>query len=140
MRFEAAGRITDGRDGSSIVSLIENVTWLGRLTGFDVKRYPSIHPSVIKVQGSRWLYCQSYSICNRTWSHTSKSCLKPIKSLIKRTLKTLDKKTIYYHYCKMTNKCKILDQLFKDVCLIYQVLNGLAPPPTPRLHQEKKNL
>lgn len=36
-----------------------------------------------------------------TWSRTSESTLKPIKSLFKRTLKGLDKKNIYYHYYKL---------------------------------------
>ena len=31
------------------------------------------------------------SYCYTTWSHTSESTLKPIKTLFKRTLKTLDK-------------------------------------------------
>ena len=77
------------------------------------------------------------SYCYTTWSNTSESTLKPIKSLFKRTLKTLHKKPIYYHYCKIANKHKIMDldsfQLFLDVCLIFKVLNGLTPPPLQTL-------
>ena len=72
------------------------------------------------------------SYCYTTWSHTSENNLKPIKSLFKRTLKTPDKKPTHYHYCKIINRYKILEfdsyQLFLDVCLIFKVLNGLAPP------------
>ena len=72
------------------------------------------------------------SYCYTTWSHTSESTLKLIKSLFKRTLKTLEKKPIHYHYCEIINKYKILDfdsyQLLLDVCLIFEVLKGLAPP------------
>jgi len=60
------------------------------------------------------------------------STLKPIKSLFKRTLKTLNKKPMHSHYCRIINQYKILDfdnyQLFLDVCLIFKVLKGLAPP------------
>ena len=80
------------------------------------------------------------SYCYTTWSHTSEST-KPIKSLFKRTLKTLDKKPLYYHYCKIANKHKIMDldsfQQFLDVCLIFKVLNGLAPSPLQNFIKKK---
>lgn len=67
--------------------------------------------------------------CYTTWSHTS----EPLKSLFKRTLKIMDKKPQHDHYCNILSKYNILDfdsyQIFMDACLIFKVLNGLAPPP-----------
>lgn len=70
--------------------------------------------------------------CYTTWSHTTESILKPLKSLFKKTLKKiLDRKPIHFHHCNILSKYNILDldsyQMFLDVCLIFKVLNGLAP-------------
>ena len=62
-----------------------------------------------------------------------RSCPETLKSLFKKTLKILDKKPLQYHYCNILRKYNILDldsyQIYMDACLIFKVLNGLAPPP-----------
>lgn len=70
--------------------------------------------------------------CLITWSQASESPLKPLKSLFKKTLKTLDKKPLHYHYRNILSKYNILgfeSYMFLDSYLIFKVLNGLSPPP-----------
>ena len=71
--------------------------------------------------------------CFTTWSHTNLTTLKPIESLYKQTLKTLDQKPNRYHHCHIVQKYNLFNfdsfTQFADACLIFKVLNGLAPPP-----------
>ena len=113
---------------------------------FNLSNFKYIRPFLTMETAKTYMHAMIFthiSYCYTTWSHTSESTLKPIKSLFKRTLKTLDKKPIYYHYCKITNKHKIMDfdsfQLFLDVCLIFKVLNGLAPPPLRNFIKKKSS-
>ncbi len=45
-------------------------------------------------------YIFSY-YCLTTWSHASITTLKPLESLYKQSLKTLDKKSVQFHHCSM---------------------------------------
>ncbi|OON91327.1 MAG: hypothetical protein ATN33_01430 [Epulopiscium sp. Nele67-Bin001] len=113
---------------------------------FNLSNFKHIRPFLTMEAAKTYMHAMIFShisYCYTTWSHTSESTLKPIKSLFKRTIKTLDKKPVHYHYCKMTNKYKILDldsyQFFLDVCLVYKVLNGLAPPPLQEFIKKKSS-
>ena len=68
-----------------------------------------------------------------TWSQTNLTTLKPIESLYKQTLKTLDQKPNRYHHCHIVQKYSLFNfdsfKYFSDACLMFKVLNGLAPPP-----------
>lgn len=71
--------------------------------------------------------------CLTTWSQTSSTTLKPLESLYKQSMKTLDKKTNRFHHCHILKKQNLLswDNLIKyaNLCLVYKVLHNLAPPP-----------
>ena len=71
--------------------------------------------------------------CFTTWSQTNLTTLKPIESLYKQTLKTLDQKPNRYHHCHIVQKYSLFNfdsfKYFSDACLMFKVLNGLAPPP-----------
>jgi len=71
--------------------------------------------------------------CLTTWSHASATTLKPLQSLYKRTLKTLDKKKVLSHHCPILKKYNLLswDNLIKyvHVCLMYKIIHGLTSPP-----------
>ena len=71
--------------------------------------------------------------CFTTWSQTNQTTLKPIESLYKQTLKTLDQKPNRYHHCHIVQKYNLFNfdcfKQFADACLIFKILNGLAPPP-----------
>lgn len=70
--------------------------------------------------------------CLTTWSQASNTSLKPLLSLYKKTLKVLDKKSIYYHHCHVLKKYNLLNFenliIYADLCLVYKILHGLAPP------------
>ena len=59
--------------------------------------------------------------------------IRPLESLYKQTLKTLDKKPMHFHHCRVLEKYNLLIfenfRLFSNLCLVYKILNGLAPPP-----------
>ncbi len=54
-----------------------------------------------------------------------------LKSLYKQTLKTLDKKSNQYHHCRVLEKYNFLSfdnfRLVWNLCMVYKMLNGLAP-------------
>ena len=102
---------------------------------FNLSNFKHIRPFLTTESAKAYMHTMIFShitYCYTTWSHTSETILKPLKSLFKRTLKTMDKKPQHYHYCNILSKYNILDfdsQIFMDACLIFKVLNGLAPPP-----------
>lgn len=71
--------------------------------------------------------------CLTTWSLACPTTLKNIESLYKKALKTLDKKTLSHHYCRILKKHRLLEFKnminLKSACLLYKVLHSLAPPP-----------
>lgn len=72
------------------------------------------------------------SCCITTWSQSGKKILRPIHSLYKRTLKTLDKKPMRYHHCHIITKYNLLtfDNFvhLANSCLMYKITHNLAPP------------
>lgn len=71
--------------------------------------------------------------CLISWSNTHSTTIKPLERLYKQALKILDKKPYHYHHCSILRKYQLLtwDNLikFKNICLIYKIRYGLAPPP-----------
>ncbi len=71
--------------------------------------------------------------CITTWSQTGVTTLKPVYSLYKQILKTLDKKLRDYHHCHILRKYNFLNfdnfLFYSDVCLMFKIIHGLAPPP-----------
>ncbi len=66
------------------------------------------------------------------WSHASITTLKPLESLYKQSLKTLDKKSVQFHHCSILKKYNLLswDNLIKYVhnCLLFKTINSLFSP------------
>lgn len=62
------------------------------------------------------------SYCATSWSHKSKTTLKPLYTIYKQAVKILDKKPRSYHHCNIIKNYKLLTfdnfLLFADVCLI----------------------
>ena len=81
--------------------------------------------------------------CFTTWSQTNQTTLKPIESLYKQTLKTLDQKPNRYHHCHIVQKYNLFNfdsfKHFADACLIFKVLNGLAPPPLKQFIKQSES-
>jgi len=71
--------------------------------------------------------------CLTSWAQASSTTLKSIHILHKQTLKTLDKKTKSHHHCNILTKHHILSWenliKFTDVCLVFKIVHGMAPPP-----------
>ncbi len=44
------------------------------------------------------------SYCLTCWGQAGETVIKPLKSLYKQTLKTLDKKSNQYHHCRVLEK------------------------------------
>ncbi len=76
------------------------------------------------------IYHSTY--CLTTWSHASITTLKPLDSLYKQSLKTLDKKSVQFHHCSILKKYNLLswDNLIKyvHICLLFKTMNSLFSP------------
>ena len=71
--------------------------------------------------------------CLTSWSLAGKTLIDKIESLYKQALKVFDKKPRSFHHCAILEKHGMLNLEnlihFKNVCVIYKVLHGTAPPP-----------
>ncbi len=70
--------------------------------------------------------------CLTTWSQASITTLKPLESLYKQSLKTLDKKSVQFHHCSILKKYNFLswDNLIKyvHICLLFKTMHSLSSP------------
>ncbi len=70
--------------------------------------------------------------CLTTWSQASITTLKPLESLYKQSLKTLDKKSVQFHHCSILKKYNLLswDNLIKyvHICLPFKTMHSLSSP------------
>ncbi len=70
--------------------------------------------------------------CLTTWSQASITTLKPLESLYKQSLKTLDKKSVQFHHCSILKKYNLLswDNLMKyvHICLLFKTMHSLSSP------------
>lgn len=73
------------------------------------------------------------SYCATSWSHTNITTLKPLYVIYKQTVIILAKKPRSYHHCNCIAQQKLLTfdsfLFYADVCLMYKIFHGLAPPP-----------
>jgi len=71
--------------------------------------------------------------CLPVWAQASSTSLKPLQSLYKRTVKTLDKKPHISHHCPILQKYRLLSWYnmakYSNLCLIYKMIHGLSSPP-----------
>ena len=81
--------------------------------------------------------------CFVIWSFAGVTTLKPIEQLYKKAIKVLDKKPRTFHHCLILARHNFLNlenlRSFKNSCLIYKTLNGLAPPPLKELFRRRDN-
>ncbi len=65
------------------------------------------------------------SYCLTCWGQAGETIIKPLKSLYKQTLKTLDKKSNQYHHCRVLEKYNFLSfdnfRLFWNLCMVYKM-------------------
>ncbi len=70
--------------------------------------------------------------CLTSWGHINKTTLKPIESLYKQTIKTLDKKPQGHHHCKILNRHSLLSWenmiKYNRLYLVFKILHNMAPP------------
>ena len=73
------------------------------------------------------------SYCSTSWSQAGVTTIQPLATLYKMALKVLDKKPRRYHHCIIISKYNLLSFdsfiCFADMCLMYKIINDLAPPP-----------
>ena len=71
--------------------------------------------------------------CLTSWAQACCTTLKPIQSVYKQALKVLDRKPNSHHHCHILRKHELLSWgnlvQYTDACLVFKILNGLAPPP-----------
>lgn len=103
-----------------------------------IRPYPTTEAAILFMHA---MIFSHITYCFTTWSQTSLTTLKPIASLYKQTLKTLDRKPNSYHHCHIVQKYSLFNfdsfKHFTDACLIFKVVNGLAPPPLSQFIGQK---
>lgn len=82
--------------------------------------------------------------CLTSWGQTNASTLKPLETLYKQTLKVLDQKPNSSHYCTILHKHKLLSWedviKYRNICLVFKILHGLAPPPLNSLINQRSTV
>uniref|UniRef100_A0A3P9IXE9 Reverse transcriptase domain-containing protein n=1 Tax=Oryzias latipes TaxID=8090 RepID=A0A3P9IXE9_ORYLA len=141
-QFKYLGIIFDSK-----LTFKDHVKKISNIVKFNLSNFKQIRSSLTTEAAKVYMHSLIFShITYRltTWSQTNESTLKPLKSLFKRTLKVLDKKPLRYHYCDILTKYGIMDfesyKMCMDACLIFKVLNGLAPPPLLDFLSKKINV
>lgn len=103
---------------------------------FNLHNFKQIRPSMTTNSAKMFLHSMIFShieYCITTWSLSGDTILKPIEMLFKKSIKIFDQKPLSFHQCNILKKYNMLNFEnfihFKNSCLIYKVLHGLAPPP-----------
>lgn len=80
-----------------------------------------------------WLYIDALAFITKHLWWPLSTCL-----YLKKTLKTFDKKPLWYHYYNILSKYNMLDfenyQLFLEACLIFKSFKWACPPPPPLMN------
>jgi len=128
------------------LSFKAHVKKIKNIINFNLSNFYHIRPFLTSKTAKVYMHAMIFShinYCCTTWTHTTESILKPIKSLFKKAVKILARKPLRFHYCNVLKKFNILDldshQTFMDACLIYKILNASAPPPLNEFIQKKNN-
>uniref|UniRef100_A0A3P9HG26 ribonuclease H n=1 Tax=Oryzias latipes TaxID=8090 RepID=A0A3P9HG26_ORYLA len=81
--------------------------------------------------------------CMTSWASACRTILKPLQTVHKPALKTLDKKPKSHHNCKIFQKHNLLsfNNIIQhtDCILVYKILHGLAPPPLQDFVKKRQN-
>ncbi|KAK0142318.1 putative RNA-directed DNA polymerase from transposon X-element [Merluccius polli] len=79
---------------------------------FNLSNFRHIRPYLTTDAAKLFMHAMIFShitYCFTTWSQTNLTTLKPIESLYKQTLKTLDQKPNRYHHCHIVQKYNLLN-------------------------------
>ena len=111
---------------------------------FNLANFRHIRPYLTTEAAKLFMHAMIFShisYCFTSWSQANATTLRPLESLYKNTLKTLDRKANSYHHCHILQKYNLFNCVnfkhFADACLIFKVLHGLAPPPLSQFITQK---
>ncbi len=113
---------------------------------FNLRNFRQIRPYLTIEAAEAYLHCMIFShmeYCFTNWSFVDVTTIKPIEQLFKRAIKIFDKKPNSFHHCTILEKHHLLSfgnfRNFKNACLVYKCLNGLAPPPLMEFIHRKRD-
>ena len=128
----------------STLSFRKHIKKVSNSVKYNLANFRQIRNSLTSSAALLFLHCMVFShidYCLTSWSLACTTALKPIESLYKKALKTLDKKPISFHICKILKKYNFFSfhnfKTFRFACFIYKSLNGLAPPPLNEFIKKK---
>ena len=77
--------------------------------------------------------------CLISWAQACCTTLKPIQSVYKQALKVIDRKPNSHCYILRKHEFLSWENLMQyiDACLVFKILNGLAPPPLSIFDKQK---
>ena len=79
--------------------------------------------------------------CLTSWTQACCTTIKPIQSVYKQALRVLDWKPNSHHHCYILRKHELLSWKnlvqYTDACLVFKILNGVAPPPLSTFGKQK---
>ena len=129
--FKYLGVILD-----SNLTFKKHIKMVSNTIKFGLQNFKQIRSSITTEAAKSYLHCMIFShieYCLTTWSFAGTTALKPIEQLYKKAIRVRDKKPQSFHICILIDKYKFLNfenlKIFKNTCLVYRVLHGLAPPP-----------
>jgi len=103
---------------------------------FNLQNFKQIRSYIATDAAKSYLHCMIFShieYCFTVWSFAGVTALKPINQLYKKAVKVFDRKPQSFHLCPILEKYQLLNfenlNIFKNSCLIYKSMNGIAPPP-----------
>ena len=113
---------------------------------FNLKNFRQIRPYLSIDAAKTYLHCMILShidYCLTNWSFAGVTVIKPIEQLYKKAIKVFDKKPNTYHHCNILEKYHLLSfenfKNFKNACLVFKCLHGLAPPPLMEFIHRRRN-
>ena len=113
---------------------------------FSLQNLQQIRPLISSDAAKSYLHCMILShieYCFVVWSFAGITTLKPIEQLYKNSIKVFARKSYSFHHCPILARHNFLSfknlKSFKNSCLIYKTLNGLAPPPLEEFFRQRDN-
>ena len=123
----------------STLSFRSHIKLISRRVKYNVVIFRSIRNCMSTQAAKMYLHSMIIShltYCMTSYSQACSTTLTPLESLYKQALKILDKKPYRYHHCLILKKYNLLswENLMKhtNICLMYRIINGVAPPPLAR--------
>lgn len=125
--FKYLGVILD-----STLSFRKHIKKVSNSVKYNLANFRQIRNSLTNAAALMFLHCMILShidYCFTSWALACSTALKPIESLYKKALKTLDKKPYSHHICTILKKYNFLSfysfKTFKFACAIYKSLHDL---------------